>query len=126
MGQIPTEPQLLPLAALSLPRSFSSMSDITGKGPRAPHGEGSSGGNFSAHLRPMLPALPVACVSLPEAQLCPGQAGRLCSGGLWGSWFTLSLVLALAVLCGAPPPFWSTLRPLLGNYRVTLAGLAWP
>lgn len=31
---MPTEPQLLPLPILSLPRSFSSMSDITGKGPR--------------------------------------------------------------------------------------------
>lgn len=44
MGQKSTEPQLLPLLALSLPRSFSSMSDITGKGPWGLRGEGLSGG----------------------------------------------------------------------------------
>lgn len=84
MGQMPTDSQLLPLPpVLSLPRSFSSMSDITGKGPRTLHGEGSRGGgsggggeeSFSVYLRPMLPALPLACDSLPQAQLCPGQAG---------------------------------------------------
>lgn len=104
--------QLLPLLpVLSLPRSFSSMSDITGKGPRTLHGESSRGGgrrgwgeSFSVYLRPMLPALSLACDSLPQAQLCPGQAGRLCSGGVWGSGFTLSSALVLAVLCGGGPP----------------------
>lgn len=123
--------QLLPLLpVLSLPRSFSSMSDITGKGPRTLHGESSRGGgrrgwgeSFSVYLRPMLPALSLACDSLPQAQLCPGQAGRLCSGGVWGSGFTLSSALVLAVLCGgAPPQFWSPLQPLPGNCRAILAG----
>lgn len=69
-------------------------------------------GSFLAHLSPVLPALPLACVSLPEVPLFPGQAGRLCSESLWGSWFTLSPGLVLAVLCWAPPQFWPTLHPL--------------
>lgn len=42
-------------------------------------------GSFSAHLSPLLPALPLACVPLPEVPLCPDQAGRLCSESRWGS-----------------------------------------
>lgn len=51
--------------ALSLPRSFSSMSDITGKGP------GTLGrARLGTHLRPMLPMLPLACV-LSLRLCCP-------------------------------------------------------
>lgn len=63
--------QCWPLPALSLPQVFSSMSDITGKGPRAP-GEGSiwkplDGATYAAlGLRP-----------LPEALLSPKQEALL-------------------------------------------------
>lgn len=77
-------------------RSFSSMSDITGKGG-GPRGEGSSGGD----PRPVRPALLSACVPLPEALLSPRRTGGLCSGGPWGSWFTLILPQSfLPVLAG--------------------------
>lgn len=71
-------PQLVRLS-LSLPRSFSSMSDITGNGPWGLLGRARLRGGCSAHSRLVL------CSALglhpcPEAPLCPGQAGRL--GGL--------------------------------------------
>lgn len=107
-------------ACLLSARSFSSMSDITGKGG-GPRGEGSSGGD----PRPVRPALLSACVPLPEALLSPRRTGGLCSGGPWGSWFTLILPQSfLPVLAGpyglfnSSPP--STLHPLPGNPRVIL------
>lgn len=73
MGKKPTEPQLLPLLAFSLPRSFSSMSDITGKGPWGLCGEGSSGGSPLGSLEASATWSPVSLRPLPEVLLCPAQ-----------------------------------------------------
>lgn len=56
--------------------------------------DGVEGESFSAYLMPMGPALPLACDSFPKAQLCPGQAGSLCSG---------------MGCTGSPPQSWSPL-----------------
>ena len=126
VGQMPAEPQLLPLPALSPPRSFSSMSDITGEA-LGTHGEDSPRGTCLAPLRHLPPTLLLACVPLPEVLPSPVQAEGSAQGTSgYGGCCTLSSAPVLARLCGVPPQFWSTLAPLLENRTVILAGPCQP
>lgn len=117
-------PHPTPTPALSPPRSFSSMSDITGETPGGPVGRAQPGGGCLAPLRPLLPALLLVCVPLLRRCHALARQKALPRGPWWG-WGRLlypSSALVLARLCRAPPQFWSTLPPLRGNWTVILAG----